>query len=623
MLRFLTSERNPITFYERWIPSREPGTEPLTDLRELGQPPRNPWAFMWFLARAHFSRPLVAMYALVIVGVAAESLGPFALNRMVDALTGVAAGSAAARDQAFVWLAILAGLWLVSELLFRAYEIVDTYTGPRLRAVAQKYLFRYLLGHSPRYFQDNFAGRLAQKIKQAGQSAVMMIYLLVRDGPQIIVLLTVSAILLAIEGPLYAVILVVWTVVYLVGVAWLARHCVQLSRNFSDAWSVSSGKMVDTISNADIVRAFARTGHERTYVSGYLFDEMAASMRTRWFLTVMRAFQSTALWVIRLVLIGYALYEVLAGALSIGAFTMIFLLVSLIAQNLKQLSFQMLDFFEFLGNLTEALEVISEPHEITDAPGARPLIVSKGHIAFRNVHFAHADGTHIFRGLNLDIRPGEKVGLVGRSGAGKSTLVKLLRRQADPQSGEILIDGQNIAHVTWASLNEAIAEVPQQPGIFHRTVRDNIRYHDPTASDEAVEEAARLAHAHEFIVKRGTGYDTLVGEQGIKLSGGERQRIAIARAFIKNARILVLDEATSALDSESEHLIQEALWDLMKGRTVIAIAHRLSTITGMDRIILMDRGRIIEEGSHADLISRGGHYARLWNRQVAGFAGVA
>jgi ATP-binding cassette subfamily B protein len=283
----------------------------------------------------------------------------------------------------------------------------------------------------------------------------------------------------------------------------------------------------------------------------------------------------------------------------------------------------MLDFFEQIGTLTEAIELVTQPHEIVDRPGARPLLMTRGAIAFRDVTYGHPDGTQLFEGLNLAIAPGEKVALVGPSGAGKSTLVKLLRRQFEPQAGRIEIDGQDIAGVTWDSLNEAIAEVSQLPGVFHRPLRDNIRYAREDAPEAAVIEAATSAHSHEFIIRRPTGYDTIVGEQGIKLSGGERQRLAIARAILKDARILVLDEATSSLDSESEHRIQEALFDLMEGRTVIAIAHRLSTITGMDRIVYLRGGRILEEGSHQALLNLNGYYARLWNRQVGGFLGAA
>jgi ATP-binding cassette subfamily B protein len=302
---------------------------------------------------------------------------------------------------------------------------------------------------------------------------------------------------------------------------------------------------------------------------------------------------------------------------------MIYFLGSQIARSVQELSFRMLDYFEQLGTLTEALELVSQPHEIVDAPEARALDVREAAIRFEHVRFAHPDGQYVFQDLSLDIRAGEKVGLVGPSGAGKSTLVKLLRRQYEPQGGRILIDGQDIAHVTWDSLNESIAEVPQMPGVFHRAVRDNIRYARPAAQEEDVIGAARDAYAHEFIQARPTGYGTIVGEQGIKLSGGERQRVAIARALIKDAKILVLDEATSSLDSESEHLIQEGLWTLMQGRTVIAIAHRLSTIAGMDRIVYLEAGRIIEDGPHRELLAKGGAYARLWNRQMGGFIDAA
>jgi ATP-binding cassette, subfamily B, bacterial len=302
---------------------------------------------------------------------------------------------------------------------------------------------------------------------------------------------------------------------------------------------------------------------------------------------------------------------------------MIYLLANQIGRGVQELGGRMLDYFEQLGTLSEALELVSAPHEIVDATDAQALTVAKGHIVFENVSFRHPNGFQVFEDLNLEIKPGERVGLVGPSGAGKSTLVRLLRRQFEPQRGRILIDGQNIAHVTWDSLNEAIAEVPQMPGVFHRNVRDNIRYARPLAPEDDVVTAARQAFAHDFIADRDEGYDMIVGEQGIKLSGGERQRVAIARALVKDARILVLDEATSSLDSESEHLIQTALWTLVQGRTVIAIAHRLSTIAGMDRVVYLDNGKIMEDGPHRDLLANAGPYSRLWNRQMGGFIDAA
>jgi ATP-binding cassette subfamily B protein len=314
-----------------------------------------------------------------------------------------------------------------------------------------------------------------------------------------------------------------------------------------------------------------------------------------------------------------SIVDAVAGRMTPGTFVLVFTLAAQVTMTVWNLSNQMLNFFEQIGVLSEALELVSVPHEITDPPAAVPLAVRGGAIAFENVRFAHPDGKPLFSDFDLRIAPGEKVALVGPSGAGKSTLVKLLRRQYDPTGGRILIDGQDIARVTWDSVNAAIAEVPQQPGVFHRPIRENIRYGRLDADDAMVIRAAMDANCHDYIMQRPAGYDTIVGEQGIKLSGGERQRLAIARALLKDSRILVLDEATSALDSESEHHIQEALWRLFQGRTVIAIAHRLSTITGMDRIVVLDQGRIVEEGSHAALVARGGLYGQLWARQAGGF----
>ena len=298
------------------------------------------------------------------------------------------------------------------------------------------------------------------------------------------------------------------------------------------------------------MRAFAKAAYERRFLSFFLEDEMNASRRLRRFLIMMRCFMQLATLALRVGLAAVSALDVLNGTLSVGAFAMVFLLGNQIANSVQELSFRMLDYFEQLGTLTEALELVTSQHEIVDAADAKPLVVNVGDIRFEHVRFAHPDGKAVFEDMSLAIRPGEKVGLVGPSGAGKSTLVRLLRRQYEPQGGRILIDGRDIAHVTWDSLNEAIAEVPQVPGVFHRAVRDNIRYARPDAQDEDVIRAAIDAYAHDFILERSTGYGTIVGEQGIKLSGGERQRVAIARALVKDAKILVLDEATSSLNSE-------------------------------------------------------------------------
>jgi ATP-binding cassette, subfamily B, bacterial len=597
--------------------------ESLAEAQPLARLPETPFAFIWYLVKTHFAARVAILVALAATAAAVDAFAPLALSHLLNSVVAAHAKHLSFTTAVLPWIAIMGGIWLFSASIYRGYEALDVQTSPRMRALAQKYLFVYMLGHSPRYFQENFAGKLGQKVKQAGQATVSILTILCLDTTRVTVLVLVGGILMFNAHASYAAILGVWTVLYLGIVISLARRCVKLSKAFSDEVSTSTGRLVDAITNADLVRAFAKASYERRFLSFFLEDEMNASRRLRRFLIMMRTFMQLATLAFRVGLAVVSGLDTLNGGLSVGQFAMVFFLGSQIATSVQELSFRMLDYFEQLGTLTEALELVTSQHEIVDAADAKPLVVNVGDIKYEHIRFAHPDGKAVFEDLSLHIRPGEKVGLVGPSGAGKSTLVKLLRRQYEPQGGRILIDGRDIAHVTWDSLNEAIAEVPQVPGVFHRAVRDNIRYARPDAREEDVVRAAVDAYAHDFIQERPTGYGTIVGEQGIKLSGGERQRVAIARALVKDAKILVLDEATSSLDSESEHLIQEGLWNLMQGRTVIAIAHRLSTIAGMDRIVYLEAGKIIEEGPHRELLARGGAYARLWNRQMGGFIDAA
>ncbi|HUA51868.1 MAG TPA: ABC transporter ATP-binding protein [Candidatus Sulfotelmatobacter sp.] len=602
-----------------------------SDASELAQPvrvlPTTPWAFLAHFAREGFVARYVSMMAAVVLAQICQTLDPYVLKLLINRVTAALGIDVAARASVtgpiFGLFGLMVALWFADTFLVRCYQMIDIYTAPWLRKRVQTRMFGYLLGHSPRYFQENFAGKLGQKVKEAGRACVSIMEMVTFDLTKIVVMLIVSMILLIAQRPQLALLLGGWMVVYLIGSSLLAYRCVGLSKAFSASVSTSSGKLIDAIANADTIRSFARWRHERGFLEEYLETERARSVRLRWFLTVIRIFQSVAVLSMIAGLCWFALSDMLAHGGDLGSFTLVFSLSGLIAMNVWNLSNRMLDFFDNMGTLTEAIELVTQPHEIIDRPGARPLVVTAGRIDVEAVSFAHPDGLTLFDRLTLHIGAGEKVALVGPSGGGKSTFVKLLRRQFEPSAGRILIDGQDIAHVTWDSVNAAIAEVSQAPGVFHRPVGANIRYGRLDADEDALLTAARRAHSHDFIARRPTGYDTIVGEQGIKLSGGEKQRIAIARALLKDARILILDEATSSLDSESEHLIQEALWDLMVGRTVIAIAHRLSTITGMDRIIYLQAGRIVEQGSHAELVARGGAYSRMWRRQVGGFIGAA
>jgi ABC-type multidrug transport system fused ATPase/permease subunit len=320
-------------------------------------------------------------------------------------------------------------------------------------------------------------------------------------------------------------------------------------------------------------------------------------------------------------LLPLALSRLVHGTITVGDFLLVTTLMIQLIRNVFDMANGLPDTYDMVGSIRDSLDMLIVPREIRDRPAAAELEVGPGEVAFDDVTFAYDRKRPVFEGLKLTIPAGQRVGLVGHSGAGKTTLVTLLMRLYDVQVGAIRIDGQNIAEVTQASLRRSIALIPQDVILFHRTLMDNIRYGRPGASDVAVIQAARRAHAHEFVCALPDGYQTLVGERGVKLSGGQRQRIAVARALLKQAPILVLDEATSALDSESEALIQAGMSEAMAGKTVIAIAHRLSTLAHLDRLLVIDNGRVVEDGSHTELLARNGIYANLWRRQVGGFLG--
>jgi ATP-binding cassette subfamily B multidrug efflux pump len=444
-------------------------------------------------------------------------------------------------------------------------------------------------------------------------------------GVYIVTMFFGTAYLFLQSDPWMLVALLVWLAAYVALLLWYVPRLGKVGEEQADARAQMTGRVVDSYTNIQAVKLFAHTSREHDYARDAMeefMDTVNRQMRLitgmTWLVTLINSLLLAAVGAIAIVAWQNAL-------ISVGAITVALGLVLRMRGISQWIMWEVAGLFENIGTVQDGLGMLSKPVTIVDRPEAKPLVVSRGELRFEaaRFHYGRNDGS-VIEDFTLTIRPGEKVGLVGRSGAGKSTLVNLLLRFYDLEGGRILIDGQDISAVTQESLRRQIGMVTQDTSLLHRSVRDNILYGRPEASEDEVAEAARMAHADEFIrvlsdPKERRGYDAHVGERGVKLSGGQRQRVAIARVFLKNAPILVLDEATSALDSEIEAAIQESLDGLMAGKTVIAIAHRLSTIAAMDRLVVMDGGRIVEVGAHDELLRKGGLYAALWSRQSGGF----
>jgi len=544
---------------------------------------------------------------------------PWAIRHIMDAVNGALAAKAA------VWPAVAPALWLFAGLSLgivlasRASGTVLVLLGPALRRRIRRDLFAYLQHHSQRYFLGNFAGSLANRIAETSMGSAQVLWTMLFDFWPLIVSFTASLLVLAEVDHGLAAVLGAWVTGYVSISFLLSLRARRYARDYAAARSLVSGKIVDSVTNIMNAKLFARRDFERDYLEGFLDFEVGRARRVFWFMEAIRWFQFSAAMLLILGMVAYAIDLWSRGVMTAGEFAMAASLSLLLIEQARGLSRKFLDFFEYLGNVSDGVGMIVRPHEVLDGADAQPLRVTHGAIAIEALDFAYLDTRPVFAGLNLHIPGGQKVGFVGYSGSGKSTLLNLLLRLYEPQRGQILIDGQAIASATQESLRQQIAMIPQDPMLFHRSLLENIRYGRLDATDDEVIAAARQAHAHEFILETEDGYQSLVGERGVKLSGGQRQRIALARAIVKNAPILLLDEATSALDSVTERHIQDSLAQLMQGKTVLVIAHRLSTLARLDRIVVFHHGAIIEDGSPAELLARNGHYARMWAMQAGGF----
>ncbi len=591
-----------------------------------GPPPQALWPFMRWALKGSEKAIALTLVVTFVAGLS-ELVAASFTGWIID---GTAAGTDAGFWVAF-WPMILFGLvffLILRPLLFAADAgVTAILIGPHLFPLVLSRLNRHTLGHSMRYFENDFAGRISQKALQTSRALTDVVTELADVGIYSLAVFGGSLVLMGSIDARLLLIFVVWGGLYVAALRYFIPRVKLRSAARAGARTQVTGQIVDTLSNVAAVKLFAHNAFEDRATLRELENFRTKALHFGELSSVFRMVLMTLGGMLPLFSILGALYLWTLGTATTGDIAMTAMVSTRLSQLTNRIGRAAISIYTNLGEIQDGIDTLAPAHEIADRPDAADSADGPGAIRFDAIRFAYGGSVTALHDLNLTIRAGEKVGLVGASGAGKSTIVSLLLRLYDVEQGRILLDGTDIRDLTQEALRQNISVVRQETSMFNRTALDNIRYGKPDATDEEVFAAARRASAHDFILtlqdhKGRSGYASRLGERGVKLSGGQRQRIALARAILKDAPVLVLDEATSALDSEVEAEIQTALGQVMRGKTVIAIAHRLSTIAQMDRIIVLDQGQIVEQGSHSDLLARKGLYARFWDRQSGGFLGA-
>jgi ATP-binding cassette subfamily B protein len=544
---------------------------------------------------------------------------PYFLKNIVNSLQGFSG------DRSFVYTKIglalgeLIGFWVLGECFVRIQGVMQLYTFPCFKAAIREKIISYTMRHSHDFFCNALSGDLANKINTISNCCEKLVSIVLFQFTTMAIGVSLTLIMMWNVNQFFAVILLICMAIHLIIILLFLNKAKQLWENHAESSSLFNGKIVDMLTNMFSIRLFSRCFFEENYLKYFQQDEINKGRKAGWLSEIMRIF----LGLNGIFLIVGMMFFLVNGwvhyYVTLGDFTQVLMQSFWFLSQLWSLGDQLASFSSEKAVLKNALNLIGSDHTVPDKPNAYSFKVNKGIICYKNVKFSYHAGMPIFNKLNVCIAEGQKVGLVGFSGAGKSTFVNLLLRFYDLELGQIMIDGQDISKISQLSLRDQISVIPQDSSLFHRSFMENIRYGRLDATDEEVIEASKQAHCHDFIQQQSEGYAGLVGERGVKLSGGERQRIAIARAILKNAPILILDEATSALDSVTEKKVQSALGYVMRGKTTLVIAHRLSTLANMDRILVFHQGEIIEDGTKEQLLKQNGHFSKLWKMQIDGF----
>jgi ATP-binding cassette subfamily B protein len=575
--------------------------------------PKNLTDFIWFFCKSYRKYLLLLLLTLLVLSTI-PSIDGYLAKRFINDVNN----NLTTRD--YIIYPLLFFVWWESiNIFWRLADFCLLKITPHIRVAIIDKATSYCYQHSYKFFQENFSGSIASKISELAKGVERIINFFFMEFFRKICLITFAVTTLGLINIVFAIILLLWCSIFIILSYFFSKNIENISNQFAASRALGFGKIVDSITNISNIRIFSRHNYERKYLQTYLDDICEKDQKLKKYELktnyIKGLFNSLGITLMIVSLI----YFKDNNKITIGDFALILTICIGVLTEIWNFSQQLSEFSEYVGTCKQSLTLITTNFDIKDVENAKPLIVKEGKLVFDQVNFSYQGRHNLFGNKSVIIEAGQKVGLVGYSGSGKSTFVNLIIRLFDVNSGQILIDGQNIAQVTQESLRSVIGFIPQDPILFHRSIKENIRYGKIDACDDDIYNAAKQAYAHDFIMNMSEGYDSTVGERGVKLSGGQRQRIAIARAFLKNAPILILDEATSSLDSVTERLIQGSLYQLMEGKTTIVIAHRLSTLLHMDRILVFNRGEIIQDSTHQELISRKGLYKSLWDAQANGF----